>query len=190
MYWVLGLGNPGSEYANTRHNAGFLAVDTLASKYGIKVDRQGCHAMFGEGTVAGDAILIAKPMTYMNDSGKSARAFMSQQNLDPQNLIVVHDEIDLPVGRIKRKFGGGHAGQKGVGSIINRLQTDLFYRVRIGVGRPDNREDLVDHVLSGFTKDEQEEFNLTLDLAVQRIEEILKELRASGETGNDGEVKN
>ncbi|QPJ61373.1 MAG: aminoacyl-tRNA hydrolase [Candidatus Nitronauta litoralis] len=178
MYWVLGLGNPGSEYARTRHNAGFQAVDLLASKYGIPVDRQGCHAMGGVGKIKGEEILIAKPMTYMNESGKSARALMKAEDLDPGQLIVLHDEIDLPVGKIKRKFGGGHAGQKGVRSIIERLETDKFYRVRIGVGRPNNRADLVDHVLSEFNEDEQAQFNLTLDLAVERVEEILTELRS------------
>ncbi len=177
MYWVLGLGNPGSEYAGTRHNAGFQAADLLASKYGIKIDSQGCHAMGGVGNIKGNEVLIAKPMTYMNESGKSARAFMKARDLDPGQLIVLHDEIDLPVGRIKRKFGGGHAGQKGVRSIIERLETDKFYRVRIGVGRPDNSYELVDHVLSEFTRDEQAEFNLTLDLVVERVEEIFTQLR-------------
>lgn len=177
----MGLGNPGYEYANTRHNAGFLAIDLLASKYGLKVDKQGCHAIGGVGKIAGHEVLVAKPMTYMNESGKSARAFMRKRDLDPGQLIVLHDDIDLPVGKIKRKFGGGHAGQKGVRSIIERLETDLFYRVRIGIGRPDNSDDLVEHVLSGFTEDEQAGFNLTLDLAVERVEEILIELRAGGQ---------
>ncbi len=179
MYWVLGLGNPGPQYLDTRHNAGFLAVDLLAANNRIQVDRPGCHAFWGEGRVAGCGVLLAKPVTYMNESGVSARAFMKERGLDPQNLIVLHDEIDLPLGKVKRKFGGGSAGQRGVDSIIRKLQTDQFHRVRIGIGRPDNKADIVDYVLSAFTEDDRAGFNLALDTVVERVEEILKELQAN-----------
>ena len=140
MYWVLGLGNPGPQYLDTRHNAGFLAVDLLAENHGIRIDHTGCHAFWGSGRIAGCDVLIAKPVTYMNESGVSARAFTREHGLDPENLIVLHDEIDLPLGKVKRKFGGGSAGQRGVSSIIHRLGTDRFHRVRIGIGRPESRD--------------------------------------------------
>lgn len=183
MYWVLGLGNPGPQYLDTRHNAGFLAVDLLAENHGIRIDHTGCHAFWGSGRIAGCDVLIAKPVTYMNESGVSARAFIREHGLDPENLIVLHDEIDLPLGKVKRKFGGGSAGQRGVSSIIHRLGTDRFHRVRIGIGRPESRDDIVDYVLSEFTEDERAGINLALDSVAGRVEEILKELQAKPQPG-------
>jgi len=176
VFWVLGLGNPGPQYELTRHNAGFLALDTLAEKYRIPLDQHGYHALWGLGTVAGCPALLAKPLTFMNASGQAARALARERHLDPGLLIVVHDEIDLPLGRIKTKFGGGSAGHRGIASLIERLGTDRFHRVRIGVGKPEHKEDVADYLLSRFEDEEFPEVNRVLEEAVLRIEQKLKEL--------------
>lgn len=182
MFWVLGLGNPGPQYELTRHNAGFLAVDTLAEKHRIRLDQHGYHALWGDGTIDGCAILLAKPLTYMNVSGVAARALSQGRDLSPEHLIVVHDEIDLPLGRIKTKFGGGDAGNRGVASIIERLQTERFHRVRIGVGRAERKEDMADYLLSRFEEEEFPEVNRVLEDAVLRIEQKLKQLNSPSQS--------
>jgi PTH1 family peptidyl-tRNA hydrolase len=170
---VLGLGNPGPEYELTRHNAGFLAVDTLAEKHRVPMDRHEYHSILGKGRVAGCEAVLAKPLTFMNESGRAARRLLQVLDLPPERMIVVYDEMDFPLGKVKRKFGGGGAGHNGIGSILDRLGTDQFHRVRIGVGRPDRRKNNVDYLLTRFTDDELTELNPILEDAVNRIEETL-----------------
>ena len=178
MYLILGLGNPGPRYELTRHNIGFLVVDILAEKYSIKLDKHQFNSLYGEGDIDGFPVVVAKPMTYMNDSGKAARALSNVLGLEPAQVIVVHDDIDLPLGKIKCKAKGGDAGQRGVASIRHRLGTDGFWRVRVGIGRPDNRNDIVDYVLTPFEEEETSQLNEVLEEAVTRIEQIMKELKA------------
>ncbi|MFQ5482508.1 MAG: aminoacyl-tRNA hydrolase [Nitrospinaceae bacterium] len=182
VFLVLGLGNPGPEYELTRHNAGFLALDTLSEKHGIPLDDHRFHALFGSGRVGECEAVLAKPLTYMNESGVAARALLKALELPPERLIVLHDDIDLQLGRIKCKFGGGNAGQKGIGSIIARLGTDKFHRVRLGIGRPESREEIVDYVLSPFTDEEVPEVNQVLEDAARRIEKTLIELNSPSQS--------
>ena len=176
MFLIMGLGNPGPRYELTRHNAGFLVVDSLADKHGIGLTRHKYHCQYGNGEICGARVMVARPMTYMNQSGKSAQAIVSALKIPPEQVIVVHDDIDLPLGKIKRKSGGGDGGQLGVRSIAQSLHTGEFHRVRVGIGRPEDRDDIVDYVLSSFAEEETQSLNEVIDQAVLAIETALMEL--------------
>lgn len=173
VYLILGMGNPGAQYELTRHNLGFLAVDALVDKHNIKLDQHKYYCQYGSGKISGSEVVVAKPMTFMNESGKAAKALLSALNILPEQVIVVHDDIDLPLGKIKIKHKGGDAGQRGIRSIIERFQTDRFTRLRMGIDRPEIKEDIVDYVLSPFEEDEFPTVNAILEQAVQMIETTL-----------------
>jgi PTH1 family peptidyl-tRNA hydrolase len=135
---VVGLGNPGTRYAGTRHNAGSRALERLASRLGVKLRSSRALARTGDAHLEGQRLVLACPTTYMNESGRAVAALMRQKGIEPGRLIVVHDEIDLPAGALRVKFGGGTAGHHGVDSVVAALGTKDFYRIRIGVGRPMN----------------------------------------------------
>lgn len=137
--WLLvGLGNPGTKYEYTRHNAGARAVEKLARKFGVKMRSTRSVAHLGEVNDEGVRLLLARPSTYMNESGRAVAVLAKLKQVSPENIIVMHDEIDLPAGALKVKIGGGSAGNKGIESVARSLGTKDFYRVRIGVGRPPN----------------------------------------------------
>ena len=176
MLLILGLGNPGPRYELTRHNAGFLVLENLADKYKIKLSQSKYRSLYGKGEINGLPVILAKPMTYMNESGNAVKALISAFNLSLEQILVIHDDIDLPLGKIKTKLKGGDGGQLGIRSTIETLQNPEFCRVRIGVGRPEQREDIVDYVLSSFSEQESGLLNEVMDKAVQTIEAALKEL--------------
>jgi PTH1 family peptidyl-tRNA hydrolase len=176
VFLILGLGNPGPRYELTRHNAGFLVVDNLADKHGIELKQHKYRCQYGEGEICGVQVMIAKPMTYMNESGKSAKAIFSAFSLNPSQVIAVHDDIDLPLGKVKQKSKGGDGGQLGIRSIAERLRTREFHRVRVGIGRPQDRDDIVDYVLSSFQEEEMQPLNEVIEQAVGAIETTLLEL--------------
>jgi len=173
---ILGLGNPGPRYELTRHNIGFLAVDTLAEKHGIKLSQHRYFSLYGQGEINGIPVVVSKPMTYMNESGRAAQAIIQALHFLPERILVVHDDIDLPLGKIKRKQKGGDAGQQGLASIIGTLGTDQFARLRVGIGRPETKDQIVDYVLAPFLDEEIPEVNETLEEAVLGIEGLLEEL--------------
>jgi PTH1 family peptidyl-tRNA hydrolase len=185
VFLILGLGNPGPRYDLTRHNAGFLALDNLADRYKIKLTQHKYRSLYGKGEIEGLPVILAKPMTYMNESGKAVKALLSAFNLSPEQILVTHDDIDLPLGKIKTKLKGGDGGQLGVRSTIETLRTREFYRVRIGVGRPEDREDIVDYVLSPFTEEESGLLNDVMNKAVQTIEAALTELNKQNNPTED-----
>jgi len=176
VFLILGLGNPGPRYELTRHNAGFLVLENLADKYKIKLSQNKYRSLYGKGEIDGLPVILAKPMTYMNESGKAVKALISAFNLSLEKILVTHDDIDLPLGKIKTKFKGGDGGQLGIRSAIETLQTREFFRIRIGVGRPEHGEDIVDYVLSPFDEQESGLLNEVMDKAVHTIEAALKEL--------------
>lgn len=176
MFIILGLGNPGLEYESTRHNLGFMVVDALAEKFNIRFSESVGNCFYGDGKVKGIPVRIGKPMTYMNESGVSAKAMLSISGLPSNRLIVAHDEIDLVFGKIKVKHKGGDAGQRGIRSIIYRLKDDKFSRIRVGVGRPEGSRDIVDYLLSPFEKDEWPEVKIITERAVETIETTLEDL--------------
>ena len=155
MYIIAGLGNPGRKYENTRHNMGFIAVDLLAEKYGIKVDKIKFKALVGEGRIAGQKVLLVKPQTYMNLSGQSIREVMSFYKEDIENLIVIYDDIDIPTGTIRLRKKGSAGTHNGMRNIVYRLADDGFPRIRVGIGS-DKKVDLINYVTSGVTKGEKE----------------------------------
>ena len=185
MFLILGLGNPGPRYELTRHNAGFLVLDNLADKYKIKLTQHKYRSLFGKGEIEGFPVILAKPMTYMNESGKAVKALLSAFNLSSEQILVTHDDIDLPLGKIKTKLKGGDGGQLGVRSTMETLRTREFYRVRIGVDRPEDREDIVDYVLSPFTEEESGLLNDVMSKAVQTIEAALRELNKQNNPTED-----
>ena len=169
MYVICGLGNPGKKYANTRHNMGFITIDQLAEKHDIKVDRVKFKALVGEGRIAGQRVLLVKPQTYMNLSGESVQEVMHFYKLDPEELIVIYDDLDLEVGALRlRKFGsaGTHNGMR---SVVQHLNSDRFPRIRLGIGA-NGRRDIIDHVIGGFTKEEAPVLREAVTKAVSCIE--------------------
>jgi PTH1 family peptidyl-tRNA hydrolase len=153
---VVGLGNPGRKYERTRHNAGFLAVDELARRLDINISQEKRHSLIGRGRIEAGQIVLAKPQTYMNKSGKAVAAVMEDAYVSAGDLIVIHDELDLPLGSVRIKTGGGHGGHNGLRSIIEVIGTSDFIRVRIGIGRPEPGMDAADYVLSPLLPDEKQ----------------------------------
>jgi PTH1 family peptidyl-tRNA hydrolase len=172
---VVGLGNPGTEYARSRHNLGAEVVAELAARHGerLKLAKRE-RALSAEVTIAGRRVALAFPQTYMNDSGLSVQLLRRRYGIDDvAAIIVVHDELDLPVGRMKLKEGGGLAGHNGLRSIKQHLHTDDFLRVRIGVGKPPSKERGADHVLRRMTKAERTELDIKVQEAADAVEMII-----------------
>ncbi len=151
-FLIAGLGNPGRQYKHTRHNIGFLVVDRLAERLGLSFSRLQLRALVTDGRYAGQRILLAKPHTYMNDSGQAVGALVRFYKVPLENLIVAHDDVDLPFGTLRIRPGGGSAGQKGVASIIASLGTQDFPRLRMGVGRPSGSKAAAAYVLQEFSR--------------------------------------
>jgi PTH1 family peptidyl-tRNA hydrolase len=172
---VVGLGNPGDEYAHTKHNVGADVVALLAARHGAKLRKGKERALADEVIVGGRRIALAVPLTWMNDSGESVRLLVRRYGVEPEQLVVVHDELDLPVATLRVKQGGGLAGHNGLRSIKAHLHTDGFQRVRIGVGKPSSKEQGADHVLSRFSKRERAEIDVALEQAADAVELIAAE---------------
>ncbi len=154
VIWM-GLGNPGTEYIKSRHNAGYRAIDYILKTFGGEFDGNLRNGKVWRSTIGGKFVVIVKPNTYMNLSGKAARWILMKEGVSVDNLVVLHDDMDLDLGRIKIKWKGGDAGHKGIRSIIRYLQTDKFFRIRIGIGKPTDGKGGSDYVLSDFTPDEE-----------------------------------
>ena len=174
-YLIVGLGNPGTDYAATRHNIGFVVVDKLAAQAGITLNKRKYNCVYGSGRLAGFQVLLAQPMAYMNRSGPPVQQLAAYYRISDQDLLVVHDDIDLVFGRIKIKEKGGHGGHNGIKSLINAFGNGDFTRVRIGVGRPEQGRDAANHVLGRFNKDERAALDLIVDQAQDAVVTILSE---------------
>lgn len=171
--WVIvGLGNPGPEYARTRHNVGFDAVDEFGTKHSIKLDRAKHKARYGIGQVDGVGIALVKPMTYMNLSGQSIAPLLRDFKVKPDHLIVIADELDFPVGKVRMKPKGGSAGHNGHKSIIQSLGTDEYARIRIGI-HAENRGETIDFVLSKFHPDERSNIDQAISKCLSGVEAAL-----------------
>ena len=162
MKLIVGLGNPGQGYAHNRHNAGFSCLNHFAKTHGIRFDKRQGKARIGTGEVAGNQVVVAKPQTYMNSSGESVSRLVQKFGINLNDLVVIHDDLDLPLGKIRIRQGSGSGGHKGIDSIISRLGNQDFIRLRVGIGRPAppytqiSEADIVDYVLSDFTPDEKQ----------------------------------
>ena len=171
MYLIVGLGNPGNEYAGTRHNIGFEAIDYIADKYNIELNRLKFKGVFGEGFISGKKVILLKPTTYMNLSGESIREVVNFYKISNDEIIVLYDDISLEVGRLRIREKGSHGGHNGIKSIIANLSTDVFPRVKIGVGAP--KGNLVSHVLGKFNDEEINILRKTIVASCEAIEIIL-----------------
>jgi PTH1 family peptidyl-tRNA hydrolase len=160
MKLIVGLGNPGRSYANNRHNIGFMCLNHFARAHRIRFDRKQGKARIGLGEIARVPVVLAKPQTFMNTSGQAVSLLARRFNTGVDDLIVIHDDLDLPLGKIRIRRGGSSAGHKGIASIIAELNSPDFIRVRVGIGHPvsegtDGRPDIIDHVLGDFTCEEK-----------------------------------
>lgn len=167
MYLIVGLGNPGDEYAHTRHNAGFDTVDLIGQEVGARYWKTECGALTAKGAYHDIDVVLAKPQSYMNTSGGPVKQLCNVYGVDPDHLVVIHDELDIDPGTIRVKFGGGHAGHNGLRSICDKLGTRDWFRVRCGIGRPPGRMPVADYVLSLPKKEAAEDFEHACDLASQ-----------------------
>ena len=176
---IIGLGNPGRRYQYTRHNIGFEVIDALACRHNIAVQHSEAQAMCGQGFIGSHTVLLVKPQTYMNASGQAVAPLVRRYMRTEGRLMVIHDEIDLPLGTIKIKHRGGDAGHLGIRSIIGCLDTDAFIRVRMGVGRPPRKEAIVAYVLSPFAPNEVETRNDMIARAVASVETLVTSMHPS-----------
>ncbi len=172
--WLIaGLGNPGPAYAGNRHNAGFLVADVLAGRAGARFRAGKFRVLAAEGRLAAHSVIIIKPLTFMNESGIAVGGVSGYYRLGPGQIVVIHDELDLPFGTIRLKRGGGDNGHNGLRSVTAHQGTRGYYRVRIGIGRPPGRMDPAAYVLRDFAAPEAEELPLLLDRAADAVEALL-----------------
>ena len=176
MYLIVGLGNPGKQYENTRHNVGFDAVDLLVDEYRVPSSGKQHKAMYGKGVIAGQKVILAKPLTYMNLSGESVRALVDYYKIDPEEeLIVIYDDISLEPGQLRIRIKGSAGGHNGIKNILQHLGHDVFMRVKIGVGEKPKGYDLADYVLGHFSKNEKEIMDEALQETVRAVTTLIKE---------------
>ncbi|MEG0027295.1 MAG: aminoacyl-tRNA hydrolase [Raoultibacter sp.] len=158
MYLIVGLGNPGEEYEHTRHNAGFDTLDRIAEALGARYWKTECGALSARAVYHDEDLILAKPQSFMNTSGGPVKQLCNAYGIEPDHVVVIHDELDIDPGTIRVKFGGGHAGHNGLKSLCDKLQTRDWLRVRIGVGRPPGRMNVADYVLSRPKKEAADDF--------------------------------
>jgi PTH1 family peptidyl-tRNA hydrolase len=192
MTWlIVGLGNPGPKYAATRHNIGFAVVDGLVAQLGARLARhKRAMALAAEGRLgapgSGESVVLVEPLSFMNESGGPVKALMGFYGVDAGHLVVIHDELDLPFGSIRTKLGGGDNGHNGLRSIRSSLGSGDFFRVRVGIGRPNGRQDPAEYVLSGFGSAERVELPALSERAGQAAESlVLVGLERTQQTFND-----
>ena len=186
MKIIVGLGNPGRIYAHNRHNIGFMCVSHFARTHGIRFDKKQGQARTGTGKVAGNKLIVARPQTHMNLSGESVIRLVNKFNISLKDLIVIHDDLDLPLGKIRLSRGSGSGGHKGIDSIITHLGSQDFTRIKVGIGRPpmiegsaeDREADIVAYVLSDFTPEERK----TITQVIPKVSEAILYLLSEGLT--------
>jgi len=175
VYIIVGLGNPGLKYDRTRHNIGFEVIDKLASINKIKLDKEKFRAIIGEGKIGNEKVILVMPLTFMNLSGDSVQGILGFYKLTTEDIIVIYDDISLEVGKIRIREKGSSGGHNGMKDIINKIGSDTFSRIRVGIGERPQNWDLADYVLSPFRKEEQDLINIATTNACDAIELIIKE---------------
>lgn len=174
MYLIIGLGNPEEEYTRTRHNMGFDTINKISEKYNIKVNKSKFNALYGTGYIEGEKVILLKPQTYMNLSGTAIRDFMKFYKLSPENIIVIFDDLDIEPGIIKIRKKGGPGTHNGMKSVVNEIKSEDFCRIRIGIGNPEYKNDLLNYILTRIPDDEYKILEKAIDNAAFAIAEILK----------------
>ena len=172
---VVGLGNPGAEYASSRHNAGFMVVERLLGTFpeGRFTESHTAASRFFSGRFRRNPLYLQQPLTFMNLSGEAVACAAGRLQLEPSEILIVSDDMDLPLGKLRLRRGGSDGGHNGLKSVISELGSADFLRLRLGIGRPEHRGEVVDHVLSAFTPDEQKRFDAELDAAVKAVKLVL-----------------
>ena len=170
MKLIVGLGNPGRQYERTRHNIGFDVIDSLSEKFSIRLDSAKFKGIYGVGHVNGEKVLLLKPLTYMNLSGESISAIMDYYQIEIEDLVVIYDDLDLPVGKIRLRQKGSAGGHNGIKSTIAHMGTQDFNRIRVGIDRPNNGMSVSDYVLGRFTKEEQAVISKVIPTCSQAVE--------------------
>lgn len=173
MLILVGLGNPGAKYASNRHNIGFMAADVIHTRHRFPAWRKNFQAEVSEGTIDGERVLLMKPQTYMNESGRSVGDAVRFLKLTPSDVVVIHDELDLPPGKLRMKVGGGHGGHNGLRSITSQI-TDGYRRMRLGIGHPGDKALVHAHVLSDFAKADRDWLVRLLDAIADNAGELVK----------------
>lgn len=175
MIWFAGLGNPGTKYAGTRHNVGFMAVDRFAEKWGLDWKSGKFRADIAEGRVNGARVALIKPLTFMNLSGEAVRAFADYYRLSVDQMVVIYDDLDTEFGKMRLRYKGSAGGHNGIKSIIAHMGTQEFKRIRIGISRPPAGEDVVPYVLSDFPRSARDELAAVLDKTCNAMEDLLQQ---------------
>jgi PTH1 family peptidyl-tRNA hydrolase len=183
MKLIVGLGNPGRNHANNRHNVGFICLNYFARRQGIRFDKKRGQARTGTGNAAGNEVIVARPQTYMNRSGQSVSLLVSKFSVSLDELLIIHDDLDLPLGKIRIRQNSSSGGHKGIDSIISELDSQNFIRIRVGIGRPIRAEgitgldddEIINYVLSDFTAEEKQAINQVIPRVSEAILCILTE---------------
>ena len=176
MKLIVGLGNPGRDYRWTRHNVGFLLVERLGERHGIDLTKRGLKSIYGRGKIGKEDVILAKPQTFMNLSGEAVLRLLHFFKIPPEDLIALHDDLDLPFGKIRIRLQGGHGGHKGIRSIIETLGFGGFVRFKLGIGRPDKTgQDPADFVLEPLSRGEREELKEMINRNTEAVEVLLLE---------------
>ena len=172
---VVGLGNPGREYERTRHNVGWWVIDELSERFGFSLNREKFKGLYGETRVNDRKVIFLKPLTYMNRSGESVSQFVRFFKLKPSEVLLIYDDLDLPLGKVRFRDKGSSAGHRGVQSVIEAIGTQEIPRIKIGIGRPATKEEVVDYVLSPFSEEELPQIEEAVKRAADCVETLLRE---------------
>ncbi|MBB5325845.1 PTH1 family peptidyl-tRNA hydrolase [Anoxybacillus tepidamans] len=173
MKLFVGLGNPGKEYEQTRHNVGFMVIDELAKRWNLSYNQAKFNGLFASHIISGEKVILCKPLTYMNLSGECVRPLIDYYKIDIDDVVVIYDDLDLPVGKIRLRMKGSAGGHNGIKSLIQHLDTDQFKRIRLGIGRPQNGQKVTDYVLGRFTKEEEHDIQQAIMRATDACEKFV-----------------
>ena len=174
MYLIVGLGNPEEEYGNTRHNMGFDTINKIANKYNIEINKKNFKGLYGTGIIEGQKVILLKPQTYMNLSGESIKEAIDFYKIPEENLIIIYDDIDITPGIIKIRKKGGTGTHNGMKSVIQNIQTENFPRVRIGIGKPEQKGELIQYVIGPINKEDKEILDKATTQGKEAVIEIIK----------------
>lgn len=174
MFLIVGLGNPEIEYSKTRHNMGFDTINKLSEKNNIEVNKSKFKGLYGTGMIQGQKVLLLKPQTYMNLSGESVKEIIDFYHIELKKIIIIYDDMDTEKGNIRIRKKGGAGSHNGMKSVVKCLQTNDFGRIRVGIGQPENKKDMINYVIGKISEEEQKILQLGVDKASEAVEEILK----------------
>lgn len=174
MYIIIGLGNPEKDYSNTRHNMGFDTINKLAKQFEIEVTKNKFKGLYGTGMIEGEKVILLKPQTFMNLSGEALTEAMNFYKLSPKDIIIIYDDVDIEPGNIRIRKNGSAGSHNGMKSIISSINTDVFCRVRVGIGKPKEHIDMITHVIGHISEEEAEELDKGVKIAEEAVIEIVR----------------